>query len=126
MKEQDELKLDVLDAIDDTLLEEHTARRISLLAGAARRAKRRRLLRGACACAASIVLFFAIAIPIWIWGGKQVPVGEGIANIPAIIKRLHELGYEGPMTIEREISGEQQKRDIADARDLLIKWMSEV
>ena len=59
-------------------------------------------------------------------GGKQVPVGEGIANIPAIIKRLHELGYEGPMTIEREISGEQQTRDIAAARDLLIKWMSEV
>ena len=57
--------------------------------------------------------------------GKQAPVGEGVANIPAIIKKLASLGYEGPMTIEREISGDQQKRDIAAARDLLIAWMAD-
>lgn len=51
--------------------------------------------------------------------GKQVQVGEGKANVPAVIKKLHELGYTGPMTIEREISGEQQAKDIAETRDML-------
>jgi sugar phosphate isomerase/epimerase len=51
--------------------------------------------------------------------GKQVQVGEGRANVPAIVKKLHELGYNGPMTIEREISGDQQIKDIAATRDYL-------
>ena len=55
--------------------------------------------------------------------GKQAPVGEGQANLPAVIKRLDELGYTGTYTIEREISGEQQIRDILSARDLLRLWM---
>ena len=57
--------------------------------------------------------------------GKQAPVGEGVANIPAIIKKLASLGYKGPMTIEREIAGDQQKKDIAAARDLILTWMAE-
>ena len=56
---------------------------------------------------------------------SQVRVGEGRANIPEIIKKLRKIGYEGPFTIEREISGEQQQKDIADARELLIKWMAD-
>ncbi len=58
--------------------------------------------------------------------GREVPAGEGLANIPAIIKKLASLGYRGPMTIEREISGEQQKRDIAATREKLLAWMAEV
>ncbi|MBQ8350517.1 MAG: sugar phosphate isomerase/epimerase [Clostridia bacterium] len=46
--------------------------------------------------------------------GREVKVGEGLANLPAVISLLRECGYEGPYTIEREISGEQQKKDIAD------------
>lgn len=57
--------------------------------------------------------------------GRQVQIGEGLANIPAILKKLASLGYEGPMTIEREISGEQQKKDIAAARDMILAWMAE-
>ena len=49
--------------------------------------------------------------------GRQMPVGEGCANIPAIIKKLREIGYDGPFTIEREISGEQQQKDIAATRE---------
>jgi hypothetical protein len=30
-----------------------------------------------------------------------------------------EIGFRGPLTIEREISGEDQKRDIVRARKLL-------
>ncbi len=57
--------------------------------------------------------------------GEQKPVGEGCANIPAIIKKLKEIGYEGPFTIEREISGPQQEVDIAKARELILAWMAD-
>ena len=57
--------------------------------------------------------------------GKEVPAGQGKANLPAVIKRLNELGFSGTFTIEREISGEQQQKDIAMARDLLKQWMAE-
>lgn len=46
--------------------------------------------------------------------GREVKVGEGLANIPLVYSLLREYGYEGPLTIEREISGEAQQRDIAD------------
>lgn len=57
--------------------------------------------------------------------GREVPAGQGKANIPGVVKKLKELGFEGSFTIEREITGEEQKRDIEMARDLLIKWMEE-
>jgi sugar phosphate isomerase/epimerase len=44
--------------------------------------------------------------------GEEVPIGKGKANFPKLIPRLHELGYTGPLTIEREISGPQQLEDI--------------
>lgn len=55
--------------------------------------------------------------------GKEVVAGEGKANLPAVIKKLGELGYKGTYTIEREISGDQQVADIVRARDLLKAWM---
>ena len=57
--------------------------------------------------------------------GAETPAGQGKANLPAVIKKLGELGYTGTLTISREISGDQQKKDIAMARDLLKKWMAE-
>ncbi len=51
--------------------------------------------------------------------GPEVALGEGKANFPVLIKRLHELGYTGPLVMEREISGEQQIKDIASGRDFL-------
>lgn len=44
--------------------------------------------------------------------GEEVPIGKGKANFPRLIPRLKELGYTGPLTIEREISGPQQMEDI--------------
>ena len=44
--------------------------------------------------------------------GKEVAVGEGLANIPEVIKRLQAVNYTGNYIIEREISGEQQTKDI--------------
>ena len=46
-------------------------------------------------------------------------MGKGRANIPACMKKLEEVGYKGPWIIEREISGEQQIKDICMARDML-------
>lgn len=51
--------------------------------------------------------------------GKEVPMGEGKVNYPAFIAKLKEVGYDGPITIEREIGGEEQIRDINNARALL-------
>ena len=52
---------------------------------------------------------------------KEYPLGEGDVGIERFIAKLKEIGYTGPLTIEREISGEQQTSDIVKARDLLEK-----
>lgn len=44
--------------------------------------------------------------------GKETVVGEGHVNYPAFIAALRAVGYDGTLTIEREISGEEQIRDI--------------
>ena len=46
--------------------------------------------------------------------GVQVKAGKGDANRPAVVRKLYEIGYTGPLTIEREIDGEEQKRDIME------------
>lgn len=44
--------------------------------------------------------------------GKEVPLGQGKVDFPVLIPKLKSLGYAGPLTIEREISGPQQVKDI--------------
>lgn len=51
--------------------------------------------------------------------GKETPIGEGKVNYPAFIAKLKEIGYNGPIIIEREISGEQQIADIKKAKEYL-------
>lgn len=51
--------------------------------------------------------------------GEEKPLGEGKVNFPAFIARLKEIGYDRTITIEREISGSQQKKDIVAAKKLL-------
>jgi sugar phosphate isomerase/epimerase len=53
--------------------------------------------------------------------GREVPIGEGKVNFPAFIRRLKEVGYGGPLTIEREISGPQQAADVRAAKMYLEK-----
>lgn len=53
--------------------------------------------------------------------GKERPVGEGRVDFPALIRKLKDLNFQGALTIEREISGEQQTRDILKAIDYLKK-----
>lgn len=51
--------------------------------------------------------------------GREVKVGEGKVNFPVFVERLKEVGFDGSLTIEREISGEQQRRDILDTKAYL-------
>lgn len=51
--------------------------------------------------------------------GKEMPLGEGLVNFPAFIKMLKEVGFDGALTIEREISGEQQIKDVLAAKKYL-------
>lgn len=51
--------------------------------------------------------------------GEEKPLGQGRVNYPLFIRRLQDIGYPGDITIEREIEGEEQKKDIRMARDIL-------
>ena len=44
--------------------------------------------------------------------GHEVAIGKGKVDFKKIIPKLHELGFKGELVIEREISGEQQAKDI--------------
>ena len=46
--------------------------------------------------------------------GHERKVGEGSVNFPVFLPKLLEQGYKGDLYIEREISGEQQIKDIKD------------
>lgn len=47
--------------------------------------------------------------------GTGCRMGEGAVNFPEVIRLLHQYGYKGHFSIEREISGEQQIREIREA-----------
>lgn len=53
--------------------------------------------------------------------GQEVPLGEGQVDMAAYLKTLDEIGYQGPLTIEREIpqEPERQKAEIGKAVHLL-------
>lgn len=53
--------------------------------------------------------------------GHETPIGEGWVDFPAVIRKLKLLQFKGHITIEREISGEQQVRDILAAKEYLSK-----
>ena len=44
--------------------------------------------------------------------GEEVLIGTGKVDFLKVFTRLHELGYTGAITIEREISGPQQMEDV--------------
>ena len=53
--------------------------------------------------------------------GAEVALGEGDVGMETYLRTLKDLGYEGPLTIEREIAHdrERQKADIGQAVRLL-------
>ena len=51
--------------------------------------------------------------------GVEKPLGEGRVDFPRLVGKLKSCGYAGSLTIEREISGDQQIKDIKHAIKLL-------
>lgn len=51
--------------------------------------------------------------------GGETPMGEGKVDFEAVLSGLYALGYDGYITIEREIEGEQQIKDIRESRKFL-------
>jgi sugar phosphate isomerase/epimerase len=60
--------------------------------------------------------------------GQEVPLGQGQVNIAAYLRTLQEIGYDGPLTIEREIPQEpaRQKAEIGGAVELLERLKREI
>jgi sugar phosphate isomerase/epimerase len=59
--------------------------------------------------------------------GREVPLGEGDVDFAAFLATLERIGYDGPLTIEREIPQEpaRQKAEIGRAIELLERLKSE-
>ena len=55
--------------------------------------------------------------------GLEKPIGQGDVNFPLLIPRLKVKGFKGPITIEREISGPEQKKDILTAKEFLTPYL---
>ncbi len=53
--------------------------------------------------------------------GIETPLGEGDVCIDKFLTKLKEIGYGGPLIIEREITGEEQQADIRAGIALLEK-----
>ena len=58
--------------------------------------------------------------------GKETRIGDGKVDFKALFTKLRELGYDSYVTIEREISGEAQTRDILHAKEYLEAILREV
>ena len=60
--------------------------------------------------------------------GQEVPLGQGDVGMENYLRTLKEIGYEGPLTIEREIpqEPERQKAEIGHAIKLLTELKKKV
>jgi sugar phosphate isomerase/epimerase len=60
--------------------------------------------------------------------GAETPLGEGDVNMELYLRTLNDLGYTGPLTIEREIPNDpaRQKTEISHAVNLLNKLKAEI
>jgi sugar phosphate isomerase/epimerase len=60
--------------------------------------------------------------------GMEVPLGQGDVDMKAYLQTLDKIGYEGPLTIERELpqEPERQKAEISGALELLRRLKTEL
>ncbi|MBY0587015.1 sugar phosphate isomerase/epimerase [bacterium] len=55
--------------------------------------------------------------------GEEVPLGQGQANIPMFVRKLKEIGFAGPLVIEREAGDQKGRlRDVAHG----VRYLKEV
>ncbi len=60
--------------------------------------------------------------------GQEMPLGEGQVDIERYLTTLKDIGYLGPLTIEREIpqEPERQKQEIGHASELLARLSKKI
>src|SRR6266568_5765839 len=58
--------------------------------------------------------------------GEEVLIGKGLVDFKKVFAKLHQLGYTGAITIERETSGPQQIEDVRQEKIYLERILSEV
>ena len=58
--------------------------------------------------------------------GAETKLGEGKVDFVKLFEKLHELGYDSYVTIEREIEGEGQIRDILESKEYLENVIAQV
>ena len=58
--------------------------------------------------------------------GEEVLIGKGLVDFKQVFTKLHQLGYTGAVTIERETSGPQQVEDVRQEKIYLEKILGEV
>jgi sugar phosphate isomerase/epimerase len=60
--------------------------------------------------------------------GQEVPLGDGDVGMESYLRTLKEIGYDGPLTVEREIpqEPERQKAEIGHAIKLLTELKRKV
>ncbi|MEX0701333.1 MAG: sugar phosphate isomerase/epimerase family protein [Planctomycetales bacterium] len=60
--------------------------------------------------------------------GEETPLGQGDVGIENYLRTLKEVGYDGPLTIEREIAHDpvRQKADIGEAVRLLERLRAQI
>ncbi|HEY7209251.1 MAG TPA: sugar phosphate isomerase/epimerase family protein [Bryobacteraceae bacterium] len=58
--------------------------------------------------------------------GREVAIGKGKVDFRKVIEKLKAVNYSGPLTIEREISGPEQKKDILDSKAYLERLLADV
>jgi sugar phosphate isomerase/epimerase len=51
--------------------------------------------------------------------GREAIIGQGRVNFPAVIERLKQVDYQGPITIERETQGAHRREDILQSKVFL-------
>jgi sugar phosphate isomerase/epimerase len=57
--------------------------------------------------------------------GAEVAIGKGKVDFPRVLRRLRELNYTGPITIERETQGPEQIEDIRRSKIFLEQLLAQ-
>ena len=57
--------------------------------------------------------------------GEEVLIGKGLVDFKRVFTKLHEVGYTGAITIERETSGPQQIEDVRQEKIYLERILKE-